>query len=764
MSIKSLIKLVAVIVASMSLGCQESLNSYLNGQEKTEDVIIINSKKLECVKNLPVDLKSFFNGAVAESWDGTWADGIDCIDGALEHFSAFTKGANSSYYSPTELKSFFSEYLVKDHQISEPMVKVLMKFKETLIGGDVHTITKNEIVIARQVLQRLKKSLQLLRPHLKTLMLENPVATQTDIDKAVEQLAASLNYIWPMNARVRSTVEMEDIRVFLRELNIFISKDMSAFNTQSWEQWVPAVQSVRDLVVGPMGMFESTKEWEAAQSASLEVYRLFLTYKLILSNVSIIDPDFANDWDDFFGRALSVVEKTLLFNSSRRLSFVAIDSVIDDLESLSILKLPFSSKTLKTLYKMAVANLLDPRKGAEQSAILGLEEIHVAVLKREVRLHSAIQSFLSTLPLEKITHEDLLARLAKYSVDRKLSKYSDLNIYDREEIKKSWKKFFELVSSSKALIWVNSELQIRAANSAVTRNSLGTQGLLYIGSRFLHWGYASKIESPTTSLISVDAMRKAYNDIYPIGLEFGAVDPRSVDPALRSLHESNLFTLIGNGDLTMNIGETFEWAQMVFSGGVGLTNKLSSGLQESKCFRNERDMFGHPKIDEGCFIYFVEKKIESLTTGLPNFRAAIKTWSQPQKLQLAQSLILASRNEPRGAGYVELSELRVMSMMLYYTEALFAKYDANLNGSLDSTEVDQALPRFSNLLRELSPLKYDFVVKDLFMYLVFVGERPTASGYLKFKWRINTGGLPEAQRYDIVRVFGALKSEVVKPK
>lgn len=108
-------------------------------------------------------------------------------------------------------------------------------------------------------------------------------------------------------------------------------------------------------------------------------------------------------------------------------------------------------------------------------------------------------------------------------------------------------------------------------------------------------------------------------------------------------------------------------------------------------------------------------------------------------------------------------------------ETLLTVYDLDRNGQLSEEEGVKAAPRFARFIESASPLG-NYMVEDIFLYLVFRGEQPSSAWQLlTFKagrlgnqllnrtaLRLSSrfGALDEVDRLGVLKILMVVKSGV----
>ena len=263
-------------------------------------------------------------------------------------------------------------------------------------------------------------------------------------------------------------------------------------------------------------------------------------------------------------------------------------------------------------------------------------------------------------------------------------------------------------------------------------------------------------------LLGVDDLKRWYADFQFLGEELKVFDKRSGNSGARSFNEANLFTFSANGNAVVDSAEAFEFVSLLASGGGISAEAIRLDMIQQGCALPELDIFEYPWLNENCFKQNLRKKIDHYFNNMPGLVAEISKLNSIEWDSFYSNLMAASRvSSPKG-GKVETADLRTAIMILHYTEILMSVYDQNSSGGLDLEEVRLAAPRFLEFMKSVSPVKWELLVEDFFVYLAFKGEKPDRGGYTKYSFERLFVGLGEVSRGKILRVFKVLKDEAAK--
>lgn len=123
-----------------------------------------------CLKELGDKLSAYLNQELSEPQiREIWG----CLDGALNDFIAITSPEHPRGYPPDALARFFESFFLK-REIPLPVAEALMNLKRILIGGEREFLTTDEISKLKVVLEKAEGWSIRLSPHLDALFLRNP--------------------------------------------------------------------------------------------------------------------------------------------------------------------------------------------------------------------------------------------------------------------------------------------------------------------------------------------------------------------------------------------------------------------------------------------------------------------------------------------------------------------------------------------------------------------------------------------------------------
>jgi hypothetical protein len=146
---------------------------------------------------------------------------------------------------------------------------------------------------------------------------------------------------------------------------------------------------------------------------------------------------------------------------------------------------------------------------------------------------------------------------------------------------------------------------------------------------------------------------------------------------------------------------------------------------------------------------------------MPGMSADVSSLKMTQWDQFFAYLVSAGAVDKQKSGFIETANLRTIVMILHYIETLMILNDHDRSQGLSLKEVYAAAPRFMSFMKSLKKLNNETLLREGFAHLVFTGSIPDLVDLVSFQLSKVTG-LKEAQRMEMVRLFGSLKNQMTQ--
>lgn len=759
-------KLLLTSFLSLSLvttGCSE----FLNGKKAEPEVIEFSDARFACLKNIPGQLKKF---SVGDAQENDVRSGFDCMNEALRYFNKRTFGSIENGYTVEEMRRFFGKYFLKENNVSPEFAAELMKIKRALLGGSTSFITKEEIGRLIEILNVVRDEAVELAPHVK-LLLNQKMQKQAEweaITSATGQLRRSLQRLLEKTQIAKSDYSFEDAKAALSGFAAFIKGEEHFAPYDLYGEWVPVVEAVKNVLMGQRAQFAGLYQWSESLDTLIDLYELALKYHYSLRDLHFENAAKLRQVSQFLGQGMKLILNSHQMKTTGRIPVEDLDNLIE--KALPKITDDIRVKSLKKVYRAVLIKILDPERRGDSRSLMGLEKKHIATLQREFNVWRLQQSFIDTLPMEEygggVNTKELLAAHAKFNKTFVIERGLTDDPFEQNALEQAWQDFGVQLKNPVPVSF-NSDGRLiidgRAADLKQTWASLTKANFMRTLSRLLLLGYGDNNQGRISEIsMSKKGLVSWYDDFQELGLDLKAFDPRSANSGARSFLEANFFTFSGNGDEVMDHKETYEFVSTLFAAGLASSESVRQHMILAHCDVQEKDVFGYPYLKEACFKEQLRKHFAVYFNNMPGMVRYIQSLTAEQWDAFYNYLSVASAAPQQKVGFVETANIRTMVTIMHYIEGVMVLFDKDHNEKLSLDEVYAASPRFISFFRTVTGTQSETLLKEGFAYLVFRGTIPGATDLAGFQFS-KIWGVGEAQRMEIVRLFGTLKEQLNKP-
>lgn len=750
-------------VLTFTLGTQlAACGRWIDGKKSKEEVIEMSATRFQCLNAMPETMKAFVAGEARET---QIREGLGCLRDAFVYFRERTRGTFDDAYTPEDLRKFFGKYFLKENNLSPALAQGLMKLKRALLAGSDEYITKDEIDRLVTLLKVVEDEFVKLAPHMKILILMETGDVGNDrLARAVAQMRASLLVLLEKVDLSRSDYTYRDAENLFAGLAAFIGGPSGFALFNSIGDWIPMVEAVKNVFFGERATLQGLREWKDAIGTLVDLYDLVLRYRYLLMGRDLGSPDQVAVVLEFGEKIFTLLENSHQLSKTGRIPFHQINELIDVVGGgdRPLFHLPVSANAIKGIYQKVINKMLDPVRRGDSRGADSLERIHLLSLRREFNVFRINQAFVESLASGNKMSDKLRLQtsLENFPIAPLVDRLTRGEPLEREALLAAWNKFRALLTKDRPVAFdsrgrvVITTVPDRLEWSwgALTRFNLMSSLV-----RLFMLGYGDRTDPrlrPEQMTCSVAGLEEWYDDFREIGVEMKAFDPNAKNSGGRSHKEANFFTYSGNGDPQVDTDELFEFVSFLFSAGLGNAHDVREAMKAGQCELREIDSYDLPWMDEACFRRELRARFPNLFGNLPALTAVVAAMSDDQWNEFSHFLMVAARSSDPAGGRVDTGDLRTAVMILHYAESLFVNYDADRSNTLSTAELKRAAPRFLNLIRPFSPFSGDTAVTEVFVTMVYAGERPGAGSFIGRLWT------SEPTRLNILKVFANLKAEL----
>jgi len=786
--------LFALSLTSLMTGCDH----FFGHDEQIQDPLVVQEQGLSCVRSVGADVVGYLDGQ-----DQDLVRIADCVSGALTKFADNTRGASPDGWTRGELSSFFENYFKEESQAigsandadgsarkgrsaSNPdvapfdgdwvaqarrraVVTELFRWKSALIGGGDTTLSRGELTRIRNLLSNSRPALADLRGKGRLLGFKHDLSGISADVESLERTVGALRSIGQLltdelNSNLSSTTNLR-AREPMKLQTLSSSLEQAGLRVLEPIERRQLIQAVKSVVLAGNPQEVAGDEWGELvfQTAELWVAALRLQYGIV-QNVSAFDRDLY--LVEMTVRDLTKSIQRMVDRHGGRINSEEIRGLVNQLGLNGLLPANLQAKSINGALEVIFGKLLGGNSRPDQAELKkGLVAFHLNRINEVVRDWSEGQRVavaiagpagFATIDQAKLTMSQV-ATTSKDPINEVVRlQMSELILRGRPLIRDLTGRLL-LLTKEAYTGYRRSDLE--ATNIARTLMSAMMRGYSQESAR-----------AGSMPQITESEVQEVFMDLKTLGRDLGIVDVRSLQSGTRTFMEANVFLSVADGNQYISLHEMVEWFETVLSAGI-LADRMHLDLSSDtagspRCGTAPLDVFGKTRLKAQCFRDNIASVLRDRLSHLPNFIRALNQAERARQLpQFIASLERATR--PLGASDLPLesSDLRVISPVIHYVEALFARYDVDHSGILETAEVWSVYPLIRPFIKKLAvgsdgkPMELSAgLEKAVFSWMIEKGEPPSTSlgGGIALKlhqWSMALSSNEKASFDDIVKIL-----------
>lgn len=727
-----------------------------------------------------------------------------CMKKSLEAFQTYVRGDQNSYYTPEELRRFFERFILKNQKISDELLHQLMVMKVNLVGGGVTRLSRQEISRAQDLLEHMKTVALELWPYMK---LFNPKVSQSlqaqgqplpPVDEAIRSLKMSGDRLGELMAYAHRPYALDDLRRLLEEVRKFANIDEDFLASGSAEDWVNMLLAFKEFTVRPSGEGNpasiAPEEWRLLMYQLAGWYTLWIRFQYSIATQDRFMRGGVDSILAFYREARDLLERAIASQNQPVVEFDKIQKLFSAMSRLNLLPEQIPPETAFQVTKVLVERVFgNPEISPSKRRTNGLTAVTLYHMGSEVGVWANIQLFLNDyfFSRDQSRLHLLTAWLSSSSV-RSLVEPESLarqvrNSFNGDESYLA--AFLKFVRNERPLIapWPDdivrvflvNQQELQAYKIGYSFKDLSWKNLLISAFRMLLRGYAEDIERGKIWGVSKAETQMFYMDFKPLGEGLHIFDPRNCKAGQRSFLEGKLFTYAGTG----YDEDSFELTKryLGLESGVELLSFLISGGLEGRSLYQDflkicpppqdapLDPFKDKMISKSCLIQNIGTSLLSRLKNMPNWQDYFVQLGEADRTRFVSSILAAVKDSRTPEDWVEQPELSSMLVVQQYIEAVFTRFDQNLDGILDDDEVEKAYPIYRKLIQEAAlrmgkDLKSESDLRYAFNYILYYGEKPqdtTRDMLIGLTAKVTGWGF-KLSRMEIARAFRVIVQSILE--
>jgi hypothetical protein len=730
---------------------------------------------------------------------------VDCLSSALTKFSDNTRGANPDGWTRGELSSFFETYFKEESATAgkiasgaskrlagteetlvapfdgdwiaqarrRAVVTELFRWKAALLGGGDTTLSREEMNRIRELLRKARGPLAVWRGEGLLLSMKSSFSRQSADVAKLERIAASIRTVAelvanevsvgskPTNGKSALPRDPMNLQTLLSSLELAGIKVLESQDRQR------LLQIVKSAILSGNSQQIGGDEWSelVRQGSELWIGALRIQYG-IAQNTSAYDRDL--DFVELVVRDLTKSVQRMVDRHHGRIDNEEIRRLISQLEINGLLPSMVKAKSVNASLAVILGKLFGGNSKTDQAELsLGLHRQHLERINDVVHDWTEGQRVILAL----------MAPAQYVSIDRAKLAMSEIATKSKDAVGEDVRQqMTELILRGRPLVSdVSGRLMILPMENiqGFQRSDLEALNLTRTLMSAAMQAYSHEVvRAGAMPQITEAEIQELFMDLKAMGRDLGIVDVRSLQSGIRTFMEANIFLSVSDGNEFISLHEMVEWFSTVMSAGRvadQIHSDLVSDEGRSRCGTAPVDVFGKNRIKIQCFRENWIPIFRRRLSHLPNFIRAIDRAEKENKIP---EFLTALQGATRALGEsdlpIESSDIRVMSPVIHYAEALFARYDADRSSILEKAEVWSVFPLIRPFIQKLAvdsdgkPIHLNAAYeRAIFSWLLETGAPPTTSFWGKVelfahRWTMFTVS-EQAGFSDIVKILASFQ-------
>ncbi len=673
---------------------------------------------ISCIDNVGLKFEKYFEGELD-------ANGVieffNCAKNAMKTFKDRTDGRDSGSYTPEELRQYLYKFFIKNNTISDKLLVEAMKVKQTMVGGSLYKLTKDELIRGIELLDIIKSKALMALPYLDiyTFKRANPASTAgitKRINKALEILQNIAGDFGKELLKNKQSYSFESFKEFTREFRRFLNWDKHDYTSEkfhSLDNWIELAKSFKNLAFSSNAMKVQASEWPPFLSQSMGWFGIVLRFKYTVRNWDLLIGKGLSNLNLFVEESLLLLKKLLIHRENPYVEFHNINVFAYALERLELMPFDIQASTIESIIPEYIKRgFIDIDKPLKERVAKGLNLEAINNIEYEYNLWASVQNILienrnkegnvefpaknllvdvnacanKRVPTRYVTAECELARL----------------IAERPMFKEGYSTAYLIQGSlmGDGYNFVNLSMlnvvRIAVRTLILTFGNYDTE--------------ADRNRTFSQKGVTEEELEKFYVTSKLLGVDLKFMDPMGKNVGRRSFKEGKLFTYAGRGigknnpGSLINYSELTQLASLLYSGGNIGTTAFDQMLAEVCPDSGVSDVFGEPTMYYTCFQREFGGYFKQQFQTLPGMSEYLGQMSIIEYDQFIKFFYLNSFGKRFDNVHVEYSDFTFMFTIMHYIEATMTHFDSEpMDGVITFSEADKAFQRFRTLFESLAP-------------------------------------------------------------
>ncbi len=681
---------VSTLTVLAPLGCAKQSEPYYQVPQ-------VELKGAGCLKEAPVAIENFFNGAGSSAEiSGMWS----CLHYAVNSFSTYVKGTDKAKYSGEEIREFLENYFLQDskvapgdtHVISDKLLAQMMQLKRLFLGGSTAALSRTEIDQTYGVIQSFKAISLELVPH-SGLLFNGPghpaMPPSESADQGLSSFGSAANQLTHLLNTDHSRYQFSDLSSLLHELYLYFHNQNPKSTFRDYSTYVPMLAQIKGALMNSDRSRVEASDWSALGPLLARAYSVYLRASYYMSGNSLLSIDPLSEIRAMMLDLTEILRQGILSRKGAPFPLSDIDNVITEAANLKLLPAGIDEDTAKNFVSRMVNFVLNPQKQFPES---GISTRKIDYVEAQIDDWASVQRAL-------VMNVQLPGNPA-------------------------WGEMVGVINGPWPLSLDPNGRIVLDGNAKATPNIDSNSRLNWARALF-HLVFNAYVQDKDRREVTLEInpaeLHTAYLDLKPLLVIFGLVGKDDTAFDKKIFRDANLFMPRSDGDKFLSFNELIEYVHFVFSG-IDAGHLLVDGMQKS-CYVDANN------VDVNCFRKDFQAKADTMLAHMPIHLKYAKKMSDKSWQKYIRNLEIVNRKEGDAPTPMSRSAIYESFVLLGYIEVLMLRFDVDRDGQLNLQESLSLLKLLAGTVASklgLDPERDQPELESLFTYLLHYGELPSA--------------------------------------
>lgn len=659
----------------------------------------------KCVTNISQEIGDYADGKMAPREVGEF---WDCLGHAVSEFQRLTTGDHGDSYSPQALRAFLQKYFIKEHTVDDGLMLSVMELKRVFLAGSAQSLTRDELSRLQELMMQLKTISLILQPHARVLFLRETHATDAQVRAAAAAMRAAIDVLAAWLNQRQQSYSFAQLDHFLEALEAWMSKSGGATGAIStFREAVNLMPEAKRMLIGGNRAVVEGPEWLAVGGLMARVFHFYLASRF----------SFADDVENGFTRPvlpesinemLDALVRAALVHRTGGIPVSEVHDLFVKLEATAWLPSAFKVDAMDKAFAWVLRRPL----GDHVTQYKELSLSHISILRTHIELWRVLIGSPGVAPNVPLSDH-----------------------------------FNALIAQSPSLEWDALGRMVFNAHPPIvwSANNIRHSVMPYTLLRMLKEAYTDRTED----YIIHEEMDTAVGEVLPLLQNFGWLLTSNMSLSNKRFRESDLFSLSGNGDDHLELGEAVRYMGLVMSAFRSAQVWLETadrvcGSREPVCVRN---LALDPRY--------------GVLDATPRFKAIIPLWGKDRFLKYMTNAEFVA-NGYLSTGTYSIKDLMQTYQLFEYAETYLQRFDFDANEIITTPEGLASYPVYGPTINKLmmGGSAPDDLVKGIFTFMLKYGNTPDNmfGGLLLFaNWQMHKDSwVLRAERDNLMNILSEL--------